>query len=96
MRGRPGGSCGGRAGCFEGHRKEKATMPIFEYACHSCQHEFEMLVPSHTTKVACPKCQGGDVEKRFSAFAVRAVGGGTGPVPAAGMSGGGGGCCGGG
>ncbi len=72
-------------------------MPIFEFACQSCQHEFEMLVPSHRTMVACPRCQGGDVEKLFSAFAVRGSGAsGESRAPAAGLGGGGGGCCGGG
>ncbi len=72
-------------------------MPIYEYACQSCQHEFEMLVPSHKTKVACPRCQGGDVEKLFSSFALRGSGGFVeSRAAASGMSGGGGGCCGGG
>jgi putative FmdB family regulatory protein len=72
-------------------------MPIYEFACQGCQHEFEMLVPSHRTKVACPRCQGGEVEKRFSAFAVRGSGGFVeSRAAAAGMGGGGGGCCGGG
>lgn len=69
-------------------------MPIYEFACQACQHEFEMLVPSHSTKVACPRCRGGDVEKLFSAFAVRG-GGSAMPSPAASAAGGGG-CCGGG
>jgi putative FmdB family regulatory protein len=68
-------------------------MPIYEYACESCEHEFEMLVPSHRTAVACPKCRSGKVEKLFSAFAVR--GAAAVSVPAA-SGGGGGGCCGGG
>ena len=69
-------------------------MPIYEFACHACQHEFEMLFPSFRTKVAFPRCHGGDVEKLFSAFAMRA-GGSAMPSPAA-SAGSGGGCCGGG
>ena len=69
-------------------------MPIYEYACQSCEHEFEMLVPSHRTAVACPKCRSGKVEKLFSAFAMRSPGGSAGASAA--PAGGGGGCCGGG
>ncbi len=69
-------------------------MPIYEFACQSCQHEFEMLVPSHRTKVACPQCRSGEVEKLFSAFAVRG-GGRSFDSPAASV-GAGGGCGGGG
>ena len=29
-------------------------MPIYEYACRSCEHRFEELVSSHGTLVACP------------------------------------------
>jgi putative FmdB family regulatory protein len=70
-------------------------MPIFEYACQSCAHDFEMLVPSYKTTVACPRCQSGDVEKRFSAFALRGSGSTVEPR-SAGAAGAGGGCCGGG
>ena len=69
-------------------------MPIYEFACQSCQQEFEMLVPSHRTTVACPRCRSGDVEKLFSAFAVR--GGGRSMEFPPGSAGAGGGCCGGG
>jgi len=71
-------------------------MPIYEYTCQYCAHEFEMLVPSYATSVACPRCQGGEVEKLFSAFAVRGGGSVGESRAAAPMSGGGGGCCGGG
>ena len=32
-------------------------MPIFEYICKECEHEFEALVFGKQ-KAECPKCQG--------------------------------------
>ncbi len=43
-------------------------MPIYEYACHGCGDEFEMLLRSSTVP-ACPKCQSKDLEKMLSVFA---------------------------
>lgn len=45
-------------------------MPIFEYVCRSCKHEFEALVRG--TKVpSCPECSSDDLEKQFSLPAVK-------------------------
>jgi putative FmdB family regulatory protein len=44
-------------------------MPIYEYACRSCQHEFEQLIRTGDTP-ACPKCQGQDLERLLSLSAV--------------------------
>jgi putative FmdB family regulatory protein len=44
-------------------------MPIFEYACRSCQHRFEAIVRAADVP-ACPSCGGGDLEKLISSFAV--------------------------
>lgn len=45
-------------------------MPIFEYACRACGHQFEMLVlPS--TSPSCPSCAGTDLEKLLSTPAVK-------------------------
>jgi putative FmdB family regulatory protein len=43
-------------------------MPIYEYACRACAHDFEALVFG-SERAACPSCGTTDVEKRFSAFA---------------------------
>ncbi|MDD2924210.1 zinc ribbon domain-containing protein [Rhodoferax sp.] len=43
-------------------------MPIYEYACQNCGHEFEALVRSDTVPV-CPDCQSTELEKRLSVFA---------------------------
>ena len=44
-------------------------MPIFEYECQKCHHEFEhLLLPSHPTEPECPKCQSRKLEKVISTF----------------------------
>ena len=43
-------------------------MPIYEYHCKKCGHDFEKLVPRAGTPVECEKCQSDDVEKLFSVF----------------------------
>ena len=44
-------------------------MPIFEYICQECQHEFEALVFGRD-KAACPKCQSKKLNPQLSVFAV--------------------------
>ena len=43
-------------------------MPIFDYKCRSCGHEFELIVLRTTP--ACPSCESGDLEQLVSGFAV--------------------------
>jgi putative FmdB family regulatory protein len=45
-------------------------MPIFEYRCEGCGHEFELLVRTGTL-VACPKCQAETLERLLSVPAVK-------------------------
>jgi len=40
-------------------------MPLFEYACQSCEHTFEALVFGNE-KVECPECQSNKLEKLLS------------------------------
>ncbi|WP_223903806.1 FmdB family zinc ribbon protein [Rhodoferax lithotrophicus] len=47
-------------------------MPIYEYSCGDCGHEFEALVRSDTTP-QCPICHSGKLEKLLSVFATTAV-----------------------
>jgi putative FmdB family regulatory protein len=48
-------------------------MPIFEYICQECQHEFEILVFGRD-KAACPKCRSKKLSPQLSVFAVSAKG----------------------
>jgi putative FmdB family regulatory protein len=62
-------------------------MPIFEYVCKECEHEFEALVFGKQ-KAECPKCQSKKLELQLSVFAVSAKSGATQPsVSAAGPCG---------
>ncbi len=51
-------------------------MPIFEYICKDCQHEFEALIFGKQ-EAECPKCQSKKLEPQLSVFAVSAKGGAT-------------------
>ena len=46
-------------------------MPIFEYICKECHHEFEALVYGKE-KAECPKCHTKKLEAQLSVFAVSA------------------------
>jgi putative FmdB family regulatory protein len=64
-------------------------MPIYEYACRTCDEAFEELVlrRSDEADVRCPACKGGRVEKLVSRPAAARSGerGGAGaPAPACG------------
>ena len=48
-------------------------MPIYEYECRGCQHRFELLVLASTVP-ACPACQGQELERVVSLFAVSSDG----------------------
>jgi len=52
-------------------------MPIFEFVCSTCEHDFEELVfnSSSTNGIACPECGGEDVVKKISTFASKISGG---------------------
>lgn len=48
-------------------------MPLFEYHCKKCDHQFELLVMGSTTP-ACPECNSKKLEKMLSTFAVNTNG----------------------
>ena len=49
-------------------------MPIFEYRCKACGHEFEfLLLPAASKTAACPECASEDLEKVLSGFAVKSA-----------------------
>lgn len=45
-------------------------MPIYEYRCSACGHQFEQLSRSSVeAETKCPKCASKDVKKTYSPFA---------------------------
>ena len=60
-------------------------MPIFEYVCKECEHEFEALLFGDE-KAACPKCHSQRLAPQLSVFAVAAKGPSSG-TPAMGACG---------
>src|SRR5882724_1602887 len=57
-------------------RSRSAIMPIYEYICKECDHEFEAIVYG-SQKAACPKCQSKQLAPQLSVFAVSAKGSST-------------------
>ena len=49
--------------------KQKGAMPIYEYECRGCGNQFELIVLKDTV-IACPSCQGKELERLLSGFAV--------------------------
>ena len=47
----------------------RRKMPIYDYKCRSCGHEFELLVLKPAL-AGCPSCQSQDLEQLISGFAV--------------------------
>jgi putative FmdB family regulatory protein len=45
-------------------------MPIYDYACRACSHEFEALVRGSNVP-ACPECKSEDLERKLSFPVVR-------------------------
>jgi putative FmdB family regulatory protein len=52
---------------------QESRMPIFEYICQECHHQFEALVYGKE-KAECPKCHATRLEPQLSVFAVSAKG----------------------
>jgi len=49
-------------------------MPIYDYKCRACGHQFEALVlPSSKSAAACPSCKSQELEQLLSAFAVNSA-----------------------
>lgn len=63
-------------------------MPIYEYTCTECDHDFEEIVFSARAKVACPECSSSKVKRQLSVFSSPA----DRSAKAAGAGGGCGGC----
>ena len=53
------------------------TMPIYEFVCQDCGHEFEKIQSfSDSSTPSCPNCQGVHVQRRLSAPAIHFKGSG--------------------
>lgn len=52
-------------------------MPLYEYACKECAHEFEALVHASETP-ECPACHATALDRRLSVFAAHTNGAGSG------------------
>jgi putative FmdB family regulatory protein len=57
-------------------------MPIFEYRCKACDHRFEALVRGSESP-SCPECDGIDLAKQLSVFAVGGPSASANRMPAA-------------
>jgi len=55
-------------------------MPIFEYICQECQHEFEALVFGRD-KAQCPKCESKRLSPQLSVFAMAGKSSAGAPAP---------------
>ena len=50
-------------------------MPIYEYRCRACGHEFEAVIIPNGDPPTCPACASGDrLERMISMFAVSSDG----------------------
>jgi putative FmdB family regulatory protein len=45
-------------------------MPIYDFLCRACGHEFEALSRPQDPPVACPSCRSQDLDRLPSGFAV--------------------------
>ena len=50
------------------------SMPIFEYRCRKCGHEFERIIFGTPDKIDCPHCESREIQKLLSSFAVSSSG----------------------
>src|SRR5262245_7674964 len=48
-------------------------MPIYEYQCRACGHQFEYLALPSSSQPECPSCHDRDLQKMISLCAVRVL-----------------------
>jgi putative FmdB family regulatory protein len=51
-------------------RLKGMVMPLYEYQCRKCQHQFEVLILKSSLAPLCPACSGSDLEQLISRCAV--------------------------
>jgi putative FmdB family regulatory protein len=71
---------------WAGSAQNISGMPLFEYECLGCGHQFEFLARSDRTP-SCPTCESLDLRKLLSVFAVAANGSASAPRPSPGPCG---------
>src|SRR3954466_7000623 len=61
------------------------AVPIYEYACKACNHQFEQLVRTMngSEKMKCPQCGSTQTARALSVFAVGAEGSKSSGAPSA-------------
>jgi len=47
-------------------------MPLYEYQCRACKHQFEALVRNREVP-RCPSCQSEDLERLLSSFGMSSL-----------------------
>ncbi len=58
-------------------------MPLYEYRCADCEHEFETLVSAgRADQATCPACGTGEVRRLLSLFSAPRGSGGVGGASA--------------
>jgi putative FmdB family regulatory protein len=55
------------------------AMPLYEYACHNCHSQFELLIRA-SEQPQCPECDSQRLEKLLSVPAAHSASGGELPV----------------
>lgn len=58
-------------------------MPIREFHCTDCGHDFEKIVRASTdpSAIACPTCGGSHLDRKLSTFAPRMAAAAAAPAP---------------
>jgi len=51
-------------------RRDDARVPIYDFACVSCDERFEELMRSDAPAPECPSCGAGETERLLSTFLV--------------------------
>jgi putative FmdB family regulatory protein len=47
-------------------RAEEQEVPIYEFVCGLCSHEFEELVFRRDEQVPCPRCGSQEIQRKMS------------------------------
>lgn len=55
-------------------REKENPMPIYEYCCDQCAHEFEQIMRMSDADPMCPSCGAKKTRKLISAGAIRPEG----------------------